>query len=375
MNEKLLKWIIYVAGAACLYGFISIRSLPVMNAILAEKMIPEHWDFVKYGELYYFNYISHFKEKLPKAERKYRFSEKHPEMNQADILMFGDSFLDISRQTTLPERLNDSTNKRVYYHRFLSPHQSNPLCILEEEEYKNMMPKYIIYESVERNIPLRFDDPFIAEDCENEESDLFSETADAVINLTFPENSEEMYKQVLKRSVVTTKLFELFATLKFDLFGYISSQTPIYKLGEDPWLFYYPQVNDQPGSFYYDYSEEEVTTYCNNIALLKKRLRELYNLEMIFMPIPSKYTIYHKVVNDDLYNNFLPRVYAGLDDRDVPYIDLYSEFINHDRVLYYGTDTHWNKRGVDIALYKLINKLDSFNGRHNISFASEVMHE
>lgn len=372
MSEKLLKWIIYVAGAACLYGFISIRSLPVMNAILVEKMIPEHFDFVKYGELYYFNYISHFKEKLPKAERKYRFSEKHPEVHQADILMFGDSFLDISRQTTLPERLNDSIGERVYYHRFLSPHQSNPLCILAEKEYNNSNPKYIIYESVERNIPLRFDEPYKADACEEEETGKFKKVTDEVINLIFPDNSDEMYKQVLKRSAFTTKIYGFIATLKFDLFGYISSQTPVYKVADEPWLFYYPQVNDKPGSFYYAYREEDINTYCDHIALLKKELKEIYNLEMIFLPIPSKYTIYHKVVNDDPYNDFLPRLFAGLEERNVSYIDLYSEFINHEKKLYYGTDTHWKKEGVDIALSKLVEQLNLSAGGHHISLASKM---
>jgi hypothetical protein len=93
---------------------------------------------------------------------------------------------------------------------------------------------------------------------------------------------------------------------------------------------------------------------------------------MIFLPIPSKYTIYHKVVNDDPYNKFLPRLFAGLEERDVPYIDLYSEYIKHDEILYYGTDTHWNQKGVDIALVKLVEKLNSCGSKQNISMASKA---
>ena len=102
MSEKLLKILIYLAGIVCLFGFISTRYLPLLNSVLTEKMIPEHWEFTKYGELYYFNYISHFREELPDPIRKYRFSEKHPDFGEADILMFGDSFLDISSSTLNP---------------------------------------------------------------------------------------------------------------------------------------------------------------------------------------------------------------------------------------------------------------------------------
>lgn len=375
MNEKLLKWLIYIAGVVCLYGYISIRSLPVMNLVLAEKMIPEHWDFVKYGELYYFNYVSHFKRELPKAQQKYRFSDKFPEINEADILMFGDSFLDISRQTTLPERLNDTLGERVYFHRFIDPHQSDPLCVLQEEQYLDGTTRVVIYESVERNIPIKFDESFESAVCDEGEQGTLKNVADAAIELAFPGNSEEMYKQVLKRSIFTTNLFGLFATMKFDLFGFISSQTPVYKVADDPWLFYYPQVNDEPGSFYYHYTQEEIDTYCDNIATMRNQLKENYDLEMIFLPVPSKYTICHTVVNNDPYNDFLPRLYAGLEEREVLYINLYDKFMQKGPVLYYGTDTHWNKKGVDIALTSLVEKLNSINAGKIVPLTQHVATE
>ncbi len=49
--------------------------------------------------------------------------------------------------------------------------------------------------------------------------------------------------------------------------------------------------DDEPGSFYYKYSQDEINTYCDNIADMSKRLYDRYKLKMIFMAIPSKYTI------------------------------------------------------------------------------------
>ena len=358
MNEKLLKILIYLAGVFCLFAFISVRSLPVMNTVLVEKMIPEHFEFTRYGELYYLNYISQFKEELPTPVRKYRFSEKHPEPSEANILIFGDSFLDMSRQVTLPERLSDSLRLNVFFHRFVFPQRANPFCVLYDYGIQPADKKIVIYQTVERNIPMKFEKPYDDSLC----TEAGNESRSALENVAlkvFPENTEEMYKQFLKRSIFTTDLYALNSQIKFDLFGYISSQTPVYKVSNTPWLFFYRQLGDEPGSFYYNYSEEQIERYCDNIAFLANQLKEKMNMQMIFLPVPNKYTIYHSVVNDDPYNEFLPRLYSGLSERNVPYVDLYNEFMSADDTLYYGTDTHWNKKGVDIALKELVEKLNA----------------
>ncbi|MCP4310804.1 MAG: hypothetical protein GY790_06040 [Bacteroidetes bacterium] len=354
MSEKLLKILIYVAGAVCLFAFVAIRSLPVMNSVLVEKMIPEHWEFSKYGELYYFNYISEFKEVLPEPVRKYRFCEKHPAMEQADILMFGDSFLDISRQYTLPERLSDSLNTRVFFHRFLAPQESNPFCPLPEA-FENSETKILIYETVERNIPMKFDEAYGDADCISGETGRM----EAILEKVFYQKNEEMYKQLLKRSVFTSGIFAVNAGAKFNMFGYVSSQTPRYKTGDQPWLFHHRQVNGEPGSFYYHHSDEEIGRYCDHIALLQKEVKERLNMDMIFLPVPNKYTIYSHLVCSDPYDNFLPRLCKGLEERNVTFVSLYDDYISAEEILYYGTDTHWNIRGVDIALENLVETINS----------------
>jgi len=358
MNEKLLKILIYSAGVFCLLAFVAIRSLPVLNSVLVEKMIPEHWEFTKYGELYYFNYISQFKEDLPSPIRKYRFSEKHPDPSKADILMFGDSFLDISRQVTLPERLADSLNAKVFFHRFLAPQLANPFCAMAEYNLKPDSTKIVVYQTVERNIPMKFEEPYHDSICPETENPSGESAVDRVASEVFPDNTEEMYRQFLKRSIFTTGLFATNAQVKFDLFGYISSLTPVYKTSNRPWLFFHKQMGDEPGSFYYNYTEVEIERYCDNIAFLADELKEKMNMEMVFLPVPNKYTIYHTVVNNDPYNDFLPRLYAGLKKRNVPCVELYDDFLNAQDTLYYGTDTHWNKNGVDIALHNLVETIN-----------------
>jgi hypothetical protein len=124
-------------------------------------------------------------------------------------------------------------------------------------------------------------------------------------------------------------------------------------------LFHEEEVDNSNTSFYYQFSDDEINTICNNIADLAQQVREKYNLYMVFMPIPSRYAIYHVVLNQDSYNNFLPRIYEGLEKRGVPVIKLYDVYKNSEEILYYGTDTHWNKKGLDIALDETLKVLST----------------
>jgi hypothetical protein len=127
--------------------------LPLFKSILVEKYIPEYFENTKWGELYYFNYIKNFQEKdLPPSSTKYRYSKKHPKLNDADILLFGDSFFDFTRMTTFPEQLADSLKARVYYAR-----NDRPLQYLKENNYVKSEPKYLIYETAERFFIDRFE--------------------------------------------------------------------------------------------------------------------------------------------------------------------------------------------------------------------------
>ncbi len=357
MSEKALKIIIYISGVVCLYAFLAIRFEPLFNFVLREKVIPEYWENTKYGELYYFNFIKHFREKgLPPHDEKYRFSDEHPELNEADVYLFGDSFFDFTRMTTFPERLGDTLGLKTYYARF-----DRPLEYLEEHDFRNDEEKILLYESAERYIPTRFTQPH-RENFPESGNKIKQAVKSLFEDVIFLDNTEVLYSTLMMRSYFTTDIYSFISTLKFDVLNYITDLTPKYKLAENqPWLFYYDQLNDEPSSFYYKHSNMEIDTYCDNIKDLADKLYESYKLKMVFMAIPSKYTIYHKLLNDDRYNNFIPRLYAGLEERGIPVVPLYSDYIDNEEVLYYGTDTHWNKKGLNIALDNTIEVFNSLN--------------
>jgi hypothetical protein len=98
----------------------------------------------------------------------------------------------------------------------------------------------------------------------------------------------------------------------------------------------------------------------DNIKITSDSLKTLYNLKFIFLGIPDKYTLYHHFINDDPYDDYLPRLYDALENRDIPVIDLYKPYTSTSEIIYHPSDNHWVAEGVDIALYeteRLLRKL------------------
>ncbi len=369
MKEKNLKIIITILGVICLYAFLAVRIFPLMNFSLSEKMDVETRDFTRYGDLYYFNCISDFKVEFPPTVRKYRLSDKNPPLNQADLLTFGDSFFDVSFQKTFPERLSDTLNLKVYSYMTQDPTQANPFCVLNSNKFMNEgSSKYIIFETLERNVHVKFDTPYEV-NCVSQE--IETDPEHKVIQFIFKNNSEKLLATLLKRGYFFNHLYEFFVSARFKLFGYISPMTSKYTVSDNPWLFYSLEYDDIPGGFAYQYSDEEIGRYADNILSMANNMKETYNLDLVFMPVPNKYTIYHEMVDPNAYNNFLPRLYTELDKRHVQYINLYHEFKSSKDTLYFGTDTHWNKKGVDKALELTLEKIDFKNNLISQEITSE----
>ncbi len=359
MNERLLKYLIYIAGAVCLYAFLAVRILPMFNAALVENRSPEYFEFTKYGEQYYSNYIKHFREVLPYPKYKYRLSDRNPNLDEADLIAFGDSFFDFNRQETVAERLHDSLGVAVHAVRAWYP-----LDYLHSHNYQKGERKTIIFQVVERNLHDRFIEPHDLNWKGNDYMDVSKLSLPRRIkHWIFDVQSEQLYSILLSESYLTRDIYSTIATVKFDLFDYMAPRTPVYSLDNRynvPFLFYDITVNDAPTGFYFPHSNDLIRTYCDNLVDLKRQLKERYNLDLLFMPVPNKYTMYYKIIHpEDTYNNFLPRFYSELDRRQINYVNLYDPFLAADTLLYYGTDSHWNKNGVDIAVEKLLKKLEN----------------
>jgi hypothetical protein len=366
-RAKIIKWVIYPLGMICLFVFISVRSLPLYNTMFIEKLVPGYWDKTRYGECYYFNHITDFREEgIPVAVTKFQYSPQQTPLEEAQVLIFGDSFLDISRGIQFPTLLCEKASlKKVHY-----VYQELPLTYLSRNRYAKGSRKILLLGLVERYIPYKFNSPHTSDyklDSRSKARKIVGNIKDNI----FYQRSEELYDALLKRSYATSWIYSRIATLKFDLFGYISKLTPKYLADrEHPWLFYYDQVNDDNTSFYYHHTDSEMLNICRNIRDLADQLDDQYNIELVFLPIPAQYTLYHSVINNDPYNNFLPRLYHGLDEAGVPYVEIYDKFKESDDILYYGTDGHWNLKGLNLATEMVKNYLrDHYDLNSGITLA------
>ncbi len=358
MKEKLLKIFIYVSGIICLYAFVTIRFRPLFNSVVTEKLIPGYWDNTKYGELYYFNYITHFKEEgMPPVIEKFQYSDNQADINETEIFNVGDSYFDIARGTQYSKRLMEKTGRKVHY-----VYEDYPLNYLIRNNYTSEQPSLMILEFVERYIPFKFTTPHSMDYFPEKKKSKLRQFGSEIKELIFYQKSEELYDVLLKRSYLTNWIYPTISTLRFDLFKQVSRLTPAYSLDHEiPWLFYHDQVNDENTSFYYKHTDEEIENICNNIKDLEKKLMDNFNIRLVFLPVPAKYTLYHRVIdnNDDEYNNFLPRLFKGLEERDIPYINIYDDYTASNDILYYGTDSHWNLKGLEIAVEETMNYLSN----------------
>ncbi len=366
MRNNLLKFIIILSGIICLYGLLAIRFLPLYNFVASDKLKEEYWDYNKYGELYYYSNIRYFREDLPKTMKKFQFKDKHPKLQDAQILTFGDSYLDFSKHIQLSERLQDSLKIPVFYE-----YTTDPLYFLAEQQYINNESKIIVYVRNERWIPITFGEntyiePPVSLKKDYEESKLISFLKN-FRDFLFEDRTDELLRSLINRSYIISEINSAIATLKFDLFGYISAFTPEYSLEyQKPWLFFYDQVNEEKTSFYYQHSDDEIMRIADNIQLMSETFKEKYNLRLLMMIVPAKYTIHHKIVAPyDNYNNLIPRLQSELSNRSIEYVNLYDFYLKTDHDLYYGTDDHWTENGVQISTEKLIKRIKEVNPKVN----------
>jgi len=351
-----------VAFVICTYVFISIRltSPAMFNLLLADPAIPEYEDFTTYGENYYNSgLIRHFREDLPQAEYKFRFSTKNKSPQQADILLFGDSHFDYSRQTTFAERIADSLKVDVFLHRLEKPHKGNALAFLNDANYKSDKRKLVFYESSERYVISRSIIEYQDVGIISKYNPLYQKLKTLRFKIFNP-SSDNLYNTFLKKSYLTNYLYSEITTIKFDLFKYMNGQIKDYVIDQQngSWIFH-----REPVEFFNrtDISDSLISHCAMNIQKMQEKFRENYNLELIYIILPEKYVMYNIKNTNKKYHQFVPRMQKEFDKLGIPYIDLYSDFADNEQVLYYKTDTHWNKMGVDIAVENTLEHLNKEN--------------
>jgi hypothetical protein len=350
-KEKILLYAFYAAAVVALIAFVVTKSETLMY--FATRGMFDN------GDLYRFTKVRFFKTPYPAPLRE---AAEEPQMDpdSADIILIGDSFMEICRGfEPFPRQLAERTGMAVYpVYAGQAPDYFDPVYFCWRHNLDPEKKRTIVLERVERYIINSYLTPM------DEDTSSFRELAGDEDETTWEElrerwftGAERNYEVLLSSSDVTSPLVEAWNTFRFSVFGYISDETPSYSLAP-PFLFYEEETSPvRKTSFYYPHSDSLVEQIAGNIAAMRDSLKSEYNADLVFMPVPSAYTLYHTLINNDVYDDYLPRLCRRLEEKGVRTIPLYEKFRQSKEVLYFSVDTHWNGAGVKIALDQTLDAL------------------
>lgn len=163
------------------------------------------------------------------------------------------------------------------------------------------------------------------------------------------------FDYLLQENIINSSCAELISTLRFHALRQTSPLTPKYSLNPKM-LFYKDEVD-----FYQNPpTAEETQKIADNLKYISEQLKSQYNVDLIFVPMPTKYTIYHKLAKENSDSPFFPSLFQELDKRKVKYIDLYHPFKNSNEILYLPSDTHWNQKGAEIGVKETLKTIIRF---------------
>jgi hypothetical protein len=300
----------------------------------------------EYGSLYALCHVTYFKQMIPRIT----VLEKDTIQN-AKIIVAGDSFInDDFEEKDLSNDLEDTLHIPVY--RVPVP-VSNPLEYLATINYQKSDKKVLVVETSEL---LSLDRALnYTNVLPNPSASPLSAYLDKIKYKLFDNVAVEYF---FKRNVFIYPFTIFFSDLNFQLFGRIDRSIGAYTL-DPPLLFQSEELNFNTRP----QNPVLLAQIADTIKKLADTLEQKYNLKMIYVIIPNKYTIYGGLLVNGSYNNFLPKLQTELAKRHVDFIDLYSRYITFkDKygtkpLLYYGGDTHYTPTGKRILVDELVNKL------------------
>ncbi len=343
-KERLLRYGIYCAGIISLALFIITKNEVLLDA-LTQNMFT-------YGDLYRFTKVREFRVDLPTPVESLDGFDI-ADGDTSPVIIIGDSFMETCRgHQPFPELLSArlQTDVSVVYAGH-APEYFDPVYVCWKHNLKPQKNRIILLERIERYIINDYlntygDDTASLMQEEHDHRQTWWETAEE----RYFTEAERTYEVFLSSSDITSPVVEAWNTFRFNVLRQISDETPRYSL-HPHFLFYKEET--QPGlytSFYYQHSDKLVQQIADNIAEMADDVKARYNAQLVFMPIPNAYTLYHTLINHDAYDNFLPRLYRELKKRNVPTVELYDLFRSTRQLLFFPTDTHWNAEGARLAV-------------------------
>lgn len=246
-------------------------------------------------------------------------------LKNPDILFIGQSFAfggALSQKETISESVGGLVNLNVYN---LAPTDFNQF--LQHIENKLIEPpRYLIYVSVERNIP------------------YFEKIKEQVLDQNANQNSLELL----------TFIDQIFKSnyLKFIRSRITGARGKGYKSPSSNMFFLQGEAVLKET----DYTEIE-----KDVGIIESYSKKCDSLgvKFLFVPIPNKETTYWELVPLQNQPNYLQLLFEKLESRNVSSLNV-LELFNCQKAknkLYHDDDTHWNSTGVSVVAQEIVNWL------------------
>ncbi|WP_299759227.1 hypothetical protein [uncultured Pontibacter sp.] len=245
-----------------------------------------------------------------------------------DVLLIGDSNITgakLSQDETLAEVLEQQLGRDVYS---FAPATMNRF--LATDRFQENPPKLVIVSSIERRVP---ELPPVGDNGLN--SKIRNFTGNLINSSSFLTSVAVTADRISKLGLYRRTLAEMDRAAGRK--EYISYNNEFFMEGE---------IANR------DFSEEELDYIAEVLVGYRNALQER-GIHFVFLPIPNKENIYHKLLPSQKEATFLPRLLRRLDEKGVEYVDLqpaFNELYEQKQVkLYPVDDAHWNAVAVKVA--------------------------
>lgn len=350
MAKKIALLLCWLAVALAIFLLVGGKIKSVGRALIP---VEASRDF-SYGDLYAMAEIARFKLPIPVVR-----STATSTLDTAPIIMLGDSFLNSKFETKpLPHTLAEILQRPVYG----VPHTiENPLAYLRAHYHNTSTPKIIVIETVERYAIKRATNYATQENLTPENSApatlSFWQRAPAGISRRLFDTTDLNYFFAHNFLVNPTRVF--LKNLNFTWLGRVDRRIGAYSL-TPPMLFYFEEVEFDRNPTLANHTSVAATA--RHIKTLDDTLQREFNLKMIYVVIPNKYTLYHDLDPHGRYNNFIPALHTELAAAGVPYLDVHGLYQNYRstddaQLLYFPNDTHFTGLGKTLLVRALAAQL------------------
>lgn len=349
---RIFKYLVLIT----IVSFSIFNLVLTLNKDLGRKFLYANQVGYYKGDLFEMSRVLNFKGEItviPEAK------ETHT-INEAEVITMGDSFFNANYDTEkFPDLLEKLAATKVFKvdRSIIQNYGDNPLRYFKETGYKKGSKKYLVLETVERYA------------IERSISYMDKSETDSAA-LRAGQSTAPWYKAIqnfiplvdLKYFFYNNKYIspinDLGKTIKFNSTKEIDTRTPAYSKDQSN-LFYYEDVLFARRQK----TDADIEHMAAGVEYLAKELKEKYNIELIYLVIPNKFSIYGDTSNIPVpYDNYIPRFVKELKKRGIKAPDLYTIFkaaaTDSKEPLYYKSDTHFGPAGKNLTLEATIKCLN-----------------